>query len=129
MVRNKYYVVRKLADVIYALPVGQGIVRDYPVMQLGALEYDIVRKIDQDENPRKVFDELAISYMIAEEQRFFFGRIFCTAAEDLASCNIIQNYVVNEKIEQQNENETHQKVSIEGGYANEILHWRYRCLH
>ena len=41
MVRNKYYVVRKLADVIYALPVGQGIVRDYPVMQLGALEYDI----------------------------------------------------------------------------------------
>ena len=33
MVRNKYYVVRKLADVIYALPVGQGIVRDYPVMQ------------------------------------------------------------------------------------------------
>ncbi len=35
MVRNKYYVVRKLADVIYALPVGQGIVRDYPVMQLG----------------------------------------------------------------------------------------------
>ena len=65
MVRNKYYVVRKLADVIYALPVGQGIVRDYPVMQLGALEYDIVRKIDQDENPRKVFDELAISYMIA----------------------------------------------------------------
>ena len=36
MVRNKYYVVRKLADVIYALPVGQGIVRDYPVMQLGA---------------------------------------------------------------------------------------------
>ena len=98
MVRNKYYVVRKLADVIYALPVGQGIVRDYPVMQLGALEYDIVRKIDQDENPRKVFDELAISYMIAEEQRFFFGRIFCTAAEDLASCNIIQNYVVNEKL-------------------------------
>ena len=75
MVRNKYYVVRKLADVIYALPVGQGIVRDYPVMQLGALEYDIVRKIDQDENPRKVFDELAISYMIAEEQRDF-GRIF-----------------------------------------------------
>ena len=73
MVRNKYYVVRKLADVIYALPVGQGIVRDYPVMQLGALEYDIVRKIDQDENPRKVFDELAIS-------------------------NIIQNYVVNEKL-------------------------------
>ena len=56
MVRNKYYVVRKLADVIYALPVGQGIVRDYPVMQLGALEYDIVRKIDQDDNPRKVFD-------------------------------------------------------------------------
>ena len=43
MVRNKYYVVRKLADVIYALPVGKGIVRDYPVMQLGALEYDIVR--------------------------------------------------------------------------------------
>ena len=32
MVRNKYYVVRKLSDVIYALPVGQGIVRDYPVM-------------------------------------------------------------------------------------------------
>lgn len=60
----------------YALPVGQGIVRDYPVMQLGALEYDIVRKIDQDENPRKVFDELAISYMIAEEQRDSFGRIF-----------------------------------------------------
>ena len=26
MVRNKYYVVRKLADVIYELPVGQGIV-------------------------------------------------------------------------------------------------------
>ena len=97
MVRNKYYVVRKLADVIYALPVGQGIVRDYPVMQLGALEYDIVRKIDQDENPRKVFDELAISYMIAEEQRDFWED-FCTAAEDLASCNIIQNYVVNEKL-------------------------------
>ena len=74
MVRNKYYVVRKLADVIYALPVGQGIVRDYPVMQLGALEYDIVLKIDQDENPRKVFDELAISYMIAEEQRDFAQR-------------------------------------------------------
>ena len=98
MVRNKYYVVRKLADVIYALPVGQGIVRDYPVMQLGALEYDIVRKIDQDENPRKVFDELAISYMIAEEQRASFWEDFCTAAEDLASCNIIQNYVVNEKL-------------------------------
>ena len=89
MVRNKYYVVRKLADVIYALPVGQGIVRDYPVMQLGALEYDIVRK---------VFDELAISYMIAEEQRDSFWEDFCTAAEDLASCNIIQNYVVNEKL-------------------------------
>ena len=98
MVRNKYYVVRKLADVIYALPVGHGIVRDYPVMQLGALEYDIVRKIDQDENPRKVFDELAISYMIAEEQRDSFWEDFCTAAEDLASCNIIQNYVVNEKL-------------------------------
>ena len=98
MVRNKYYVVRKLADVIYALPVGQGIVRDYPVMQLGALEYDIVRKIDQDENPRKVFDELAISYMIAEGQRDSFWEDFCTAAEDLASCNIIQNYVVNEKL-------------------------------
>ena len=82
MVRNKYYVVRKLADVIYALPVGQGIVRDYPVMQLGALEYDIVRKIDQDENPRKVFDELAISYMIAEEQRDSLGGFFA-AAEDL----------------------------------------------
>ena len=109
MVRNKYYVVRKLADVIYALPVGQGIVRDYPVMQLGALEYDIVRKIDQDENPRKVFDELAISYMIAEE---YYSKLCCER-----------------KIEQQNENETHQKVSIEGGYANEILHWRYRCLH
>ena len=98
MVRNKYYVVRKLADVIYALPVGQGIVRDYPVMQLGALEYDIVRKIDQDENPRKVFDELAISYMIEEEQRDSSWEDFCTAAEDLASCNIIQNYVVNEKL-------------------------------
>ena len=98
MVRNTYYVVRTLADVIYALQVGQGIVRDYPFMQLGALEYDIVRKIDQDENPRKVFDELAISYMIAEEQRDSVWEDFCTAAEDLASCNIIQNYVVNEKL-------------------------------
>ena len=67
MVRNKYYVVRKLADVIYALPVGQGIVRDYPVMQLGALEYDIVRKIDQDENPRKVSQK---------NREILFGRIF-----------------------------------------------------
>ena len=98
MVRNKYYVVRKLADGMCALPVGRGVVRVYLVGRWGVLEYDIVRKIDQDENPRKVFDELAISYMIAEEQRDSFWEDFCTAAEDLASCNIIQNYVVNEKL-------------------------------
>ena len=34
MVRNKYYVVRKLADVIYALPVGQGIVRDLSLIHI-----------------------------------------------------------------------------------------------
>ena len=41
MVRNKYYVVRKLADVIYALPVGQGIVRDYPVMCVRSIRMKI----------------------------------------------------------------------------------------
>ena len=58
----------------------------------------MILSVRSDENPRKVFDELAISYMIAEEQRDSFWEDFCTAAEDLASCNIIQNYVVNEKL-------------------------------
>ena len=97
MVRNKFYVVRKLADVIYALPVGQGIVKEYPVMQLGALEYDIVKRIDQDESPRKVFEEMAISYMIPEEERDTFWDDFCTAAENLERCNIIQNLVLDIK--------------------------------
>lgn len=98
MVRNKYYVVRKLADVVYAIPIGQGIVLDYPVLQLGQLEYDIVCKVNQDENPRKVFEELAISYLIPEEERDSFWDDFTTAAENLASCNIIQNLMLDERM-------------------------------
>lgn len=97
MIRNKFYVVRTLADVIYALPVGQGIVKEYPVMQLGALEYDIVKRIDQDESPRKVFDELAVVYSIPEEERDSFWEDFCTAAQNLSQCNIIQNFVIDIK--------------------------------
>lgn len=91
MVRNKYYVVRKLADVVYALPVGQGIVNNYPVMQLGALEWDIVRRVDQDENPKRVFEDIAIKYMIAEEERDSFWEDFNTAVDQLAECNILVN--------------------------------------
>lgn len=91
MVRNSHYVVRKLAGVIYALPVGQGIVEKLPVMQLGGLEYDIVRRVDQDESPKVVFGDLAIQYRIPEEERDSFWDDFCTAVDQLAACNILQN--------------------------------------
>lgn len=91
MVRNKYYVVRKLADAIYALPVGQGIVEEYPVMELGALEYDIVSRCDQDENLKKVFEDMALNYKISEEERDTFWNDYCTAVRELASCNILIN--------------------------------------
>lgn len=91
MVRNKYYVVRKLAGVIYALPVGQGIVGEFPVMELGALEYDIVSRCDQDENQKKIFEDMALSYKIPEEERDSFWDDYCTAIAGLASCNILEN--------------------------------------
>lgn len=91
MVRNRYYVVRKLANVIYALPVGQGIVDQYPVMELGTLEYDIVSRCDQDENQKKVFEDMAITYKISEEERDGFWEDYCTAIRELASCNILVN--------------------------------------
>lgn len=91
MVRNQYYVVRKLANVIYALPVGQGIVDQYPVMELGALEYDIVSRCDQDENQKKIFEDMAVTYKISEEERDDFWEDYCTAIRELASCNILVN--------------------------------------
>ena len=91
MVRNRYYVVRKLADVIYALPVGQGLVNQYPVMELGDLEYDIVSRCTQDENQKKIFEEMAITYKVAEEERDTFWEDYCTAIKELAECNILEN--------------------------------------
>lgn len=91
MVRNKYYVVRKLANVIYALPVGQGIVDQYPVMELGDLEYDIVSRCDQDENQKEIFEDMAVNYKIPEEERDGFWDDYCTAIKELASCNILVN--------------------------------------
>lgn len=91
MVRNKYYVVRKLANIIYALPVGQGIVDQYPVMELGDLEYDIVSRCDQDENQKTIFEDMALSYQIPEEERDTFWEDYCTAIQELASCNILEN--------------------------------------
>lgn len=91
MVRNRYYVVRKLANVIYALPVGQGIIDQYPVMELGALEYDIVSRCDQDENQKEIFQDMAINYKIPEEERDVFWEDYCTAIKELASCNILVN--------------------------------------
>lgn len=91
MVRNKFYVVRKLANIIYALPVGQGIVDQYPVMELGDLEYDIVSRCDQDENQKEIFQDMAVSYKIPEEERDIFWEDYCTAIKELASCNILVN--------------------------------------
>lgn len=97
MVRNRYYVVRKLANVIYALPVGQGIVDQYPVMELGTLEYDIVSRCDQDENQKKIFEDMAITYKISEEERDGFWEDYCTAIRELASCNILVNVTMEGK--------------------------------
>lgn len=91
MVRNKNYVVRKLANVVYALPVGQGREDQMPVMQLGRLEWDIIERVNEDEAVKKVFEDLVRKYQLVEEELEPFWDDYCHAVTQLEACHILEN--------------------------------------